>query len=111
MFRLASPALHIHRVRLRVSQCGHDIPDADIRRRYERSLRRAPEALRLCDEAVVFDNSGLSAALVAIARRMHRLAGRPRSGVGEMFERVRRAGSCSEAEGLCQLRLLVPVAQ
>jgi predicted ABC-type ATPase len=55
---LGDPELHIERVRLRVSQGGHDIPDADIRRRYWRSLTRAPEALRLADEAIVLDNSG-----------------------------------------------------
>jgi predicted ABC-type ATPase len=56
---LSDPELHIERVRLRVSQGGHDIPDADIRRRYWRSMKRAPEALRLADGAVVLDNSGL----------------------------------------------------
>lgn len=56
---LGDPELHIERVRLRVAQGGHDIPDSDIRRRYWRSLKRAPEALRLADEAVVLDNSGL----------------------------------------------------
>lgn len=55
---LGDPDLHIDRVRLRVSQGGHDIPDADIRRRYWRSLMRAPEVLCLVDEAVVLDNSG-----------------------------------------------------
>ena len=55
---LGNPELHIERVRLRVSQGGHDIPDTDIRRRYGRSLLHAPEALRLADEAVVLDNSG-----------------------------------------------------
>jgi hypothetical protein len=42
---LKDPELHIERVRLRVSRGGHDIPDADILRRYARSLMRAPEAL------------------------------------------------------------------
>jgi predicted ABC-type ATPase len=55
---LGDPELHIERVRLRVTQGGHDIPDADIRRRYTRSLRHAPEAMRLGDEAIVLDNSG-----------------------------------------------------
>ena len=55
---LGDPDLHIERVRLRVSQGGHDIPDADIRRRYGRSLLRAPEVMRLADETVVLDNSG-----------------------------------------------------
>src|SRR5258707_166524 len=54
---LGDPELHIERVRLRVSRGGHDIPEIDIRRRYWRSLNRAPEALRLVDEAVVLDNS------------------------------------------------------
>jgi predicted ABC-type ATPase len=56
---LKDPELHIERVRLRVSRGGHDVPDADILRRYARSLMRAPEALALADEAVVLDNSGL----------------------------------------------------
>jgi predicted ABC-type ATPase len=56
---MKDPELHIERVRLRVSRGGHDIPDADIRRRYARSLMHAREALRLADEAVVLDNSGL----------------------------------------------------
>jgi len=68
---LGEPELHIERVRIRVSQGGHDIPDADIRRRYERSLRRAPEALRLCDEAVVLDNSGLSPVRLLLLRGGH----------------------------------------
>jgi predicted ABC-type ATPase len=58
---LGDPDFHIERVRLRVSRGGHDIPDTDIRRRYWRSLTRAPEALQLVDEAVVLDNSGLNA--------------------------------------------------
>ena len=55
---LTNPELHINRVRLRVAQGGHDIPDTDIRRRHGRSMARAPEALKLVDEAVVLDNSG-----------------------------------------------------
>lgn len=56
---LGDPELHIERVRLRVAQGGHDIPDADIRRRYGRSLQQAPKALRLAEESIVLDNSGL----------------------------------------------------
>ncbi len=49
---LRTPELHIERVRSRVMQGGHDIPDNDVRRRYGRSLTHAPEA-------DVFDNSGI----------------------------------------------------
>ena len=55
---LGDPELHTERVRLRVAQGGHDIPDADIRRRYARSLFHASEAMRLADEALVLDNLG-----------------------------------------------------
>lgn len=55
---LGDPELHIERVRLRASQGGHDIPDSDIRRRYVRSLQRAPAAILLADTTVIFDNSG-----------------------------------------------------
>lgn len=55
---LGDPDLQIDRVRLRVAQGGHDIPDADIRRRYFRSLLRAPAAMRLAGEALVLDNAG-----------------------------------------------------
>ena len=55
---LGDPDLQIDRVRLRVAQGGHDIPDADIRRRYFRSLSQAPAAIRVADEALVLDNAG-----------------------------------------------------
>ena len=55
---LASAELHTERVRLRVSLGGHDVADSDIRRRFSRSLSRPPEAIRIADEAVLFDNSG-----------------------------------------------------
>jgi len=65
---LGDPDLHIERVRLRVTQGGHDIPDADIRRRHWRSLKRAPEALQLADEAIVLDNSGIHPVRMVLLR-------------------------------------------
>jgi len=56
---LGDPKLHIEQVRLRVSRGGHDIPDTEIRRRYWRSMSHAPEAIRLAQETVLLDNSGL----------------------------------------------------
>jgi predicted ABC-type ATPase len=55
---LSAPGLNVRRVRLRVEQGGHDVPDTDIRRRYDRSLAHAAEAFSLADEGEVFDNSG-----------------------------------------------------
>ncbi len=64
-----SPELHIERVRLRVSRGGHNISDADIIRRYHRSLIHAPEALRFVDDAVVLDNSGLRPLQLLVVQR------------------------------------------
>jgi len=47
----------IQRVRERVAQGGHDVPDTNVRRRYERSLLSLPAALRLAHEAIVYGNS------------------------------------------------------
>jgi predicted ABC-type ATPase len=53
-----NPDWNVERVRGRFAQGGHDVPDGDIRRRYERSLANLPAALRLAHQAVVYDNSG-----------------------------------------------------
>jgi predicted ABC-type ATPase len=54
---LSSPELHLRRVSARVRRGGHDIPEADIRRRYTSSqinlIRLLPRLTRLA----VFDNS------------------------------------------------------
>ncbi|HEX7363452.1 MAG TPA: AAA family ATPase [Bryobacteraceae bacterium] len=55
---LDSPERCMQRVQERVSHGGHDIPDEDIRRRYNRSLKSLPEVLHLVHEAVVYDNCG-----------------------------------------------------
>lgn len=49
--------INIERVRARVRAGGHDIPEADQRRRYPRSLRNLRTAIELADQAIVFDNS------------------------------------------------------
>jgi len=54
---LGSPQLAIERVRERVSQGGHDVPAADVRRRYGRSLGNLALVFKLADRVVVLDNS------------------------------------------------------
>jgi predicted ABC-type ATPase len=54
---LSSPELHIERVRARVSLGGHDIPEADIRRRYEHSRLNLIDLLPVLTALRVFDNS------------------------------------------------------
>lgn len=65
---LDTPERNIDRVTERVARGGHDVPDEDVRRRYERSLANAPEAIRLSDIANVFDNSGTKPRQVIEAR-------------------------------------------
>lgn len=54
---LASPELHIARVKARVRRGGHDIPEADIRRRYRYSRINLIELLPQLAALRVFDNS------------------------------------------------------
>jgi predicted ABC-type ATPase len=54
---LASPELHIERVRERVQRGGHDIPEADIRRRYEASRLNLIDLLPALAGLRMFDNS------------------------------------------------------
>jgi predicted ABC-type ATPase len=54
---LASPELHIARVRARVRRGGHDIPEARIRERYDGSRLNLVRLLPRLTELRVYDNS------------------------------------------------------
>jgi predicted ABC-type ATPase len=54
---LSSPELHIERVQARVCRGGHDIPEPDIRRRYEHSRLNLIELLPRLRGLRLFDNS------------------------------------------------------
>jgi predicted ABC-type ATPase len=54
---LASPELHIERVRARVAHGGHDIPEAKIRERYASSRLNLIRLLPHLSELRVYDNS------------------------------------------------------
>ena len=55
--QLATPEAAIARVRQRVSQGGHDVPDEVIRRRFEKGWRHFERVYRgLVDEWIVYDN-------------------------------------------------------
>lgn len=61
---LEDVALNLLRVRQRVLEGGHSIPEADVVRRYERSLSHLSEAVSSADEVAVFDNTGPIIALL-----------------------------------------------
>ena len=54
---LAAPDLHVARVKARVAAGGHDIPEAKIRERYDRSRENLIRVLPILAELWVFDNS------------------------------------------------------
>ena len=54
---LATPALHITRVRARVARGGHDIPEQAIRRRFEHSRLNLIQLMPALTALRVYDNS------------------------------------------------------
>jgi predicted ABC-type ATPase len=50
--------INLERISLRVEAGGHDVPEDDVRRRYERSLVHAPMVAAAADYVMLFDNSG-----------------------------------------------------
>lgn len=54
---LDSPAIHLRRVRARVQHGGHDIPEARIRERFDRSIENLVTLVPHIDELKLFDNT------------------------------------------------------
>ncbi len=67
-FAALSPEVCLSRVARRVSEGGHDIPEADLRRRFARSLDNLPGYAGLADIWRVFDVAGAAAKVVAEGR-------------------------------------------
>ncbi len=49
--------INLARIRNRVLMGGHDVPESDVRRRYQRSFENLPLAMRRADHTILFDNS------------------------------------------------------
>ena len=49
--------INLARIINRVLVGGHDVPESDVRRRYQRSLKNAPIAISRADHVILFDNS------------------------------------------------------
>lgn len=73
---LATPELHIARVKARVSRGGHDIPESKIRERYSKGLLNLISLLSVVSEVAVFDNSNESADGAPQARSIFRMRDR-----------------------------------
>ncbi len=53
---VASPGQALDRIRNRVAFGGHDVPEADVRRRFERSHANLPAAMVRADLSLLYDN-------------------------------------------------------
>jgi predicted ABC-type ATPase len=49
--------INLSRIRDRVLAGGHDVPEVDVRRRYQRSLANLAIAVKRADHTILFDNS------------------------------------------------------
>ena len=54
---VGSPDLALDRIRNRVALGGHDVPEADVRRRFERSHASLPAAISWADVVPLYDNA------------------------------------------------------
>lgn len=52
------PLINIARVKARTAVGGHFIPSDTISKRYKISLENLPDAVMVCDETMIYDNSG-----------------------------------------------------
>lgn len=59
------PAININRVKIRVAQHGHFVPDEKVVKRYYRSLDLLLDAVRKSKRAYLFDSSGVGYELIA----------------------------------------------
>lgn len=57
---------NIERIRDRVVQGGHDVPEVKIRERRQRSFAQLPWFFREADQATIYDNSGANPKPVAV---------------------------------------------
>jgi len=49
--------INVARVRGRVSEGGHDVPESKIRSRYVKALELLPRVIDVCDKMLIYDNS------------------------------------------------------
>ncbi len=68
-FMVGSPEVSLSRIARRVSEGGHDVPETDVRRRFQRATANLPSYIAAVDRWRVFDNATLRPRAVAEGRR------------------------------------------
>lgn len=88
---IPTPGLAIARIKDRVAEGGHHVPDEDVRRRFARGLRNFLKVYEaLLDSWMLFDNSKMNPILIAKRKNGHREI----LDKG-LFETVQKAGGSS----------------
>ena len=68
-FMVPTPEICLARVARRVVEGGHDVPEADVRRRFARSIANFPDYVSSVDRWQVLDNSQFNPNTAAEGRR------------------------------------------
>lgn len=68
-FAVKSPEIALARIARRVSEGGHNVPETDARRRFERSIDNLPNYIAACDFWRVYDNNAMQPVTVAEGRQ------------------------------------------
>jgi predicted ABC-type ATPase len=71
-FAVTTVDICLSRIARRVLEGGHDVPEAEVRRRFGRSIANLPTYLQRVGLWRVFDNNGHQPVVVAEGRRLHR---------------------------------------
>jgi predicted ABC-type ATPase len=62
---LPNPELNLLRVKTRVEQGGHDVKEDKVKERYARTMSLLLDAMKIADNAYIFDNSGSEPKMIA----------------------------------------------
>lgn len=57
----ANPAININRIKTRVANGGHSVPDEKVISRYCKALDLIPRLVEVCDICHIYDNTNLPA--------------------------------------------------
>ena len=55
----ANPAININRIKTRVANGGHPVPDEKVISRYYKALDLIPRLVEVCDVCHIYDNTNL----------------------------------------------------
>lgn len=97
LFFVATPEICIARVARRVLEGGHNVPEADVRRRFVRSIANFADYVALADHWTVFDNARAAPLTAAEGRQGCLAVERDVSGLPQdLSAAIRALPACAE---------------